>query len=514
MTLWLSIILVIYLLIILGVSIYASKQIKTKEDFIVAGRRLPLWMAWATLYATWFGAATILGAAATAREEGVIGTIVDPFGAGMALIVAGLFFARKLWDMKLLTMGDFYGRIYGKKAELIASCVLVPGYFGWIGAQFVGLGELLEHFFHFPHEWAILAGASVILVYTMTGGMWSVTLTDALQLTVLLTGLVILSGTVFSKLGDGSVLGGVQVLFEKTEPEFLTLLPEFTVVASLAWFASFSSGCFGCVPGQDLMQRVFAAKDALTAKRACILAGILYISLGLLPIGMGLASRILVPDAGDTAIMGILAEQFLNPALMILFMVSLISMIISTATSAVLAPATILGHNLLGRLPFFHDRGLFSERFAVAIIVIGGILFAFSGETILGLLEMSLSMILVGLFVPLLMGLYGKPKSEFSGILAILFGSSVWLLRELMEGVFLPMPLDAVNAGMHYSEFLRHSKYGNLLFSFAVVPSAVSGVLASFIGYCVGQNTKLVNSIFAKVILALVVNQREGETQL
>ena len=486
MTLWLSFILVIYLLIILGVSIYASKQIKTKEDFIVAGRRLPLWMAWATLYATWFGAATILGAAATAREEGVIGTIVDPFGAGMALIVAGLFFARKLWDMKLLTMGDFYGRIYGKKAELIASCVLVPGYFGWIGAQFVGLGELLEHFFHFPHEWAILAGASVILVYTMTGGMWSVTLTDALQLTVLLTGLVILSGTVFSKLGDGSVLGGVQVLFEKTEPEFLTLLPEFTVVASLAWIASFSSGCFGCVPGQDLMQRVFAAKDALTAKRACILAGILYISLGLLPIGMGLASRILVPDAGDTAIMGILAEQFLNPALMILFMVSLISMIISTATSAVLAPATILGHNLPGRLPFFQNRGLFSERFAVAIIVIGGILFAFSGETILGLLEMSLSMILVGLFVPLLMGLYGKPKSELSGILAILFGSSVWLLRELMEGVFLPISDAAASSGLEYSEFVQ-AEHGGLLFVFAVFPSAISGVFASFAGYWIGQ---------------------------
>ncbi len=306
-------------------------------------------------------------------------------------------------------------------------------------------------------------------------------------MTVLLTGLVVLAGTVFSKLGDGSLIGGVNVLFEKTDPEFLTLLPEFTVVASLAWVASFSSGCLGCIPGQDLMQRVFAAKDALTAKRACLLAGILYISFGLLPLGMGLASRILVPDAGDTAIMGILAEQFLNPALMVLFMVSLISMIISTATSAVLAPATILGHNLMGKLPIFQNRGLLSERIAVAIMVFGGVIFAFSGETILGLLEMSLSIILVGLFVPLLMGLYGKPKSELSGLLAILFGATIWLLRELMECVFLPISDAAISAGLNYPQFVQN-EHGGLLFAFAVFPSAISGVIASFLGYWIGQH--------------------------
>ena len=489
MTFWLTLILTTYLLIILGVSIYASKKIKNKEDFIVAGRRLPLWMAWATLYATWFGAATILGAAGTAREEGVIGTIVDPFGAGTALIVAGLFFARKLWDMKLLTMGDFYARVYGPKAELMASFVLVPGYFGWIGAQFVGLGELQEHFFHIPHVWAILVSASVILFYTLAGGMWSVTLTDALQLVILLIGLVILSVTVFGKLGEGSVFEGVQVLFEKTEPAFLTLLPDFTVVATLAWVATFSSGCFGCIPGQDLMQRVFAAKDSITAQRACILAGVLYISLGLLPVGMGLASRILVPEGGEIAILGILAEQFLSPAMTIVFVISLISMIISTATSAVLAPATILGHNLMGRLTIFKSRGLLSERLAVAIMVVGGVIFAFSGETILGLLEMSLSIILVGLFVPLLMGLYGKPKNELSGVLSILFGAVFWLLRELMEGIFLPISKAASDAAMNYAEFIQN-EHGGILYVFAVLPSAVCGVSASFAGYWIGQYRK------------------------
>lgn len=486
MTNWLSIILSLYLLVILAISLHAAKRIKTKEDFIVAGRRLPLWMAWATLFATWFGAATVLGAAGSAREEGVLGTLIDPFAVGMALVVAGMFFAKRLWEMKLLTMGDFYGRVYGNKADLVASCVMIPGYAGWIGAQFVGLGELVHHFFNVPEGWAMVVGALVILVYTLAGGMWSVTLTDALQLAVLLTGLVVLSCTVFANLGDGSVISGVGVLFEKTDPASLTLLPEMTVVATLAWLGTFSSGCFGCVPGQDLMQRVFAAKDSGTAQKACILAGILYILFGVLPVGMGLASRILVPDAGDSAILGILAEQFLNPALTIIFLISLVSMIISTATSAVLAPATIIGNNLFSRLETFKGRDLFAGRLAVAIMVAGGIIFALSGEGILDLLQWSLSVILVGLFVPLLMGLYGKPKGELAGVLAIVCGSGVWLLRVLMEHQFLPLSAEAGAAGLGYAEFIQ-AHHGGMLYVIAVIPDALWGVGASFLGYWIGQ---------------------------
>jgi SSS family solute:Na+ symporter len=484
MNIWLTAILSIYLMVILAVSIYASKRIKGKEDFIVAGRRLPLWMAWATLFATWFGAATIMGAAGTVREEGVIGVILDPFGAGFALVVAGLFFAKPLWDMKLLTMGDFYERVYGRKAGLVASVVLVIGYFGWIGGQFVGLGDLVHHFFHIPAFWAVVLGASVILVYTMVGGMWSVTLTDALQLTVLLSGLVVLAWSVLSVLGEGSAFSGVGTLLQKTEPEFLAVLPEATLVATLAWAGTFSSGCFGCVPGQDLMQRVFAAKDSNVAKQACILAGILYLTFGLIPIGMGLASRILVPegDLGDRTLV-VMAEKFFSPAMLVVFVLSLVSIIISTATSAVLAPATILGNNLMGKLGIFNGRELFAERLAVAVMVLGGLVVAFSGETILELLEWSLSIILVGLFVPLLMGLFGKPKGELSGLLAIVFGSLAWLARVLMEYQFLPMP---DGSELDYAQYVLEN-HGAMLHAVAVVPDALWGLAASFVGYFVGQ---------------------------
>ncbi|MCA9015785.1 MAG: sodium:solute symporter, partial [Planctomycetaceae bacterium] len=110
MTFWLGILLGAYVLLMVGLGLYAGSRVKDEEDYLVAGRRLPLWLAWGTLLATWFGAATVLGSSEAARSEGVRGTILDPFASGLALIVAGLFFARRVWEMKLLTVGDLFAQ--------------------------------------------------------------------------------------------------------------------------------------------------------------------------------------------------------------------------------------------------------------------------------------------------------------------------------------------------------------------------------------------------------------------
>lgn len=491
----LAAILACYLLGIFALSIYASRRITTEEDYVVAGRKLPLWLAWGTLVATWFGAATILGAAEAARSEGVRGTLLDPFASGLSLILAGLFFAGPLWDMKLLTMGDFFGRIYGPRAELVASCVLIPGYFGWIGAQFVALAGLQHSFFAIPPGWGIIIGATLILAYTLIGGMWSVTMTDTCQLVVLLIGVVILAVSVFGQIGDGSAAAGIGRLFRETDARLLTFLPGPGVVAGMAWLATLSSGFFGNIPGQDLMQRVFSSKDARTAKLACILAGIAYLAFGLLPVGMGLASRILIPEDRQGTILSLLAEQFLSPLLTPVFVVSLVSIIVSTATSAVLAPATILGHNLLARLRPFQRNKLFVERLSVGLMVLGGVAMAFTGDTILGLLEMSVATVLVGLFVPLVTGLYGRPRSEWSALLAIGLGSAAWLLRELFEGLLCPMPEALAATGTAFADYIANQfpphVSGRLLsgtvYAFAVVPAALQGLCASVAGYLIGQ---------------------------
>jgi len=397
--------------------------------------------------------------------------------------------------MRLLTIADFYGRTFGPRSELVASIVLVPGYFGWIAAQYMALAGIQATFFGVDLAVGVLVAAGIIVAYTLVGGMWSVTLTDTLQMGVVLITLVVLAVATFAELGGGAIAAGIGRLFSETPPEALTLLPEAGAAAAIVWLGTWGSGLFGNIPGQDLMQRVFASKDASTATRACILAGLIYIGFGLVPVSLGLASRILLPGEGGGEILGILASQYLRPAMTVVFLVSLISIIVSTATSAVLSPATILGHNLLGRLKPFRARQLFVDRLAVMLVTLASVVTAFSGRTILELLELSLSIALVSLFVPLVVGLYGKPRGETAAILAMVLGTIVWLARELMEGVLLAQPDSGLAAGVSYPEYVaglypaEHvgSVASPLIFGFALLPSAVSGIVASVIGYVAGH---------------------------
>lgn len=492
----LSLVLGAYLTGILALSIFAGRRVRSEEDYLIAGRRLPLSLAWATLMATWFGAATVLGAAEAAREEGVRGTLLDPFASGGALIIAGLFFAKPLWEMRLLTISDFYGRTYGPKSEVVASLITVPGYFGWVAAQYKALGGLQQAFFGIDPTWGIVLAASVVLIYTVVGGMWSVTLTDSLQIVIALATLVILAWTAFSHLGGGGPADGVARLWNETSPDMLTFLPEPGLAAGLVWLATVGSGLFGNIPGQDLMQRVFASKDARTAVRACLLAGALYVAFGLLPVGLGLASKLLVPESNGADILGILAQEYLTPTLTVVFVVALVSIIVSTCTSAVLSPAAVLGHNLLSRLPGLKDRGLLVDRSSVLIVTLCSVAVAYSDNTIIELLELSLSIVLVSLFVPLVMGLYGsrKRRSERAALLAMIFGCAVWLPREGLEGFYLPLPDVFAEQGMTYADYIR-TVYpaehvgilaSEFMYCFALIPSAVSGTAASFVGYFLG----------------------------
>jgi Na+/proline symporter len=136
--------ILLYVVGMYGLALAVRSRIHSTEDFLVAGRRLPLSLAWATLLATWFGAGTILAVTQEVTRDGLRPAALDPIGAGFCLIIAGLFFARPLWKMGLLTLSDFYRRRFGPRAEILSACILVPSYFGWVAAQLVALAGLLE----------------------------------------------------------------------------------------------------------------------------------------------------------------------------------------------------------------------------------------------------------------------------------------------------------------------------------------------------------------------------------
>lgn len=404
-------------------------RIQTTEDFLVAGRKLSLPLATGTILATWFGAGTILTAADEVRHTGLEAAALEPFGAGTCLILAGFFMARRVWEMKLLTMSDLFRSRFGPQAEFISAIIMVPSYFGWVAAQFVALAAMLNLFFGIGMSSGILLVALVGTGYTLLGGMWSVTLTDALQMGLVLLGLVILGASTLAGLGEGSVALGVARLWSETPVSMRHVIPTGSLQAFVDWMAVLAIGSLGNLPSQDLVQRISASRSDSIARRACLWSGGIYIIFGLIPVSMGLAGRILFPESLQQAVLPALAHSFTHPVVAVTFTVMLASAVLSSIDSGILAPAALLSENILkypvrGRL-----APLTLNRLCVLIIAVGSLAMAYAGSSAYELLEDSYGLVLVSLFVPMVAAIYQFRGTRLSAITSMLVGITTWIVH-------------------------------------------------------------------------------------
>ncbi|MAG69906.1 MAG: sodium:solute symporter family protein [Vicinamibacterales bacterium] len=427
MTTLLALALIIYVAVMFAIGLWARGRIHDTEDYLVAGRRLGLWLAAPTLFATWFGAGTLLTATDEIRADGLVKAALDPFGAGLCLLLAGWFYAKPLWRMRLLTLPDYFGRRFGPRAEIVCSAIMVPGYFGWIAAQFVALAGILELFFGIPLGSAIALVAFVGMSYTLVGGMWSVTMTDCVQTGLLVLGLVLVAWNVLTTLGAGSAGAGWSRLLDETPPEMLDAVPTESMALFVGWLGVLAAGSLGNIPGQDLTQRFFAARSAGVAARACWVAGVAYLVIGSLPPLIGLAANLVAPDAGARSIIPLIAQLVLDPWLTLIFVLAVTSAVLSTIDSGILAPSSVLAQNLLPRLPGRRFSPLALNRAAVVGVTGGSLLLAYVGDDAYELLESAYEVGLVALVVPLTMGLHARRGGERAALASMLVATAVWL---------------------------------------------------------------------------------------
>lgn len=421
--------ILLYILGTLLIGVLASRLVKNSKDYILAGRSLPLYMATFVSFATWFGSETVLGASSVMAKEGLLGVIEDPFGAALCLILIGLFFAKPLYRMNLLTMGDFYRVVYGRKAEVVASLMMVFSYFGWVGAQMVAIGVILQLVLGIPHLWGILLGFGVVLFYTFLGGMWAVSLTDFLQTIMIIMGLI----AVLYEVSSG--FSQIAPVLASQPPDYYRLLPEPSLKDVLLYISAWITIGLGSIPQQDVFQRVMASRSERVAVLSTVSAGFMYLTVAFIPLILAVFARVKYPELLEIDPQLMLPTMIMEHASLptkVLFFGALLSAIMSTASAAVLAPASVLSENLIK--PYIRnlsDKGfLWLTRACVVVVSLASLLFALSGESIYHLVGSSSALSLVSLFVPLTAGLYFKGSNPVSALVSMLSGFFSWAFLE------------------------------------------------------------------------------------
>ena len=438
----------LYVAIILAIGYFSGKKVKSLDDFIVAGRRLPLWMATATLLATWFGAGSSMGVAATVYSGNLRDVIADPFGASFSLVLAGILIVGVLRKLNCMTVTDIIQKKYGRGAGIYASLWLIPVYVGWLGAQVLGLGTLLNLLTGIDLFSARIICAAVILFYTVTGGMWAVTITDVVQVVLIVLGLfIIVPGAV-------QMAGGMEAVVNNPAVD-LSLAPAPGTAGkpleTVNYIGSWIIMGLGCMVGQDLIQRSLASKDDKVAISSSVMSGFLYFAIAMIPVTIGLAAKILLPKWGITAeVMGgtNLDNQVLprvaigvlgsvHPILLTLFLSALISAIMSSADSSLLAASSLLVNNVIFPLrPQASPKSiLLATRIATVILLILATFLAMKVESIYALMTSCWSSQLVVVLIPVLAAIYCPKASTNTIWCTMIVSTMVWLAYIFITGI-------------------------------------------------------------------------------
>ena len=448
---------IVYLLVTIAIGLYAARRVKTTTDFAIAGRHLPLVMIVTTTFATWFGSETVLGIPAKFVNNGLNGVVEDPFGAGTCLILVGLFFAGKLYKMTLLTISDYYRERFGRTVEVLCSLIIMLSYLGWVSAQVTALGLVFNLLsagaIGIPAGMAI--GVVSILAYTLFGGMWSVAVTDFIQMIILVGGLTILA--VFA----GNMAGGAdKVVSLAMSKDLFRFWPEPSFKDMVFFFAAAITMMFGSIPQQDVFQRVMSANSESAARKGPVIGGICYILFAFVPMFLVVSALIIMPEQTATLlkddpqkILPMLVMEKMPFVMQVLFFGALLSAIKSTASATLLAPSVTFTENIWRQFrPRTSDRQeLRTMRITVLVFsmfVLGYAIYS-QGTPIYEMVSGAYQVTLVGAFVPLVFGLYWKKASTQGALFSIVLGLLAWaLFLATPAGEQFPAQLAGLLAGL------------------------------------------------------------------
>jgi SSS family transporter len=438
----------VYMLIQLGIGMYAARGVKNEADFVLAGRSIGLVLGMFSMFATNFGAETVMGTAAAVAEDGLAGGRADPFGYTICWILMAIFVAYQLRSRAYVTIGDFFRDRYNGFVEKLVVLIILPASLIWAAAQMMAFGQILAVVSNVPVSQAIIFATALVVVYTFLGGMLGDILTDLVQGIVLIAGIFVLGWFVMEH------AGGMTASLATIEPEQLRFSrPGETLLQRLdTWMIPI----LGSLVMQEAVGRILSMRSPQLARKAALGSAAMYLVVGLVPVYIALVGAHFnfqiehrdeyLPD---------LAQNLLPLPMFVIFIGALMSAILSTVNSTLLAFATLISQNLV--FPYLRNRTQKRELWITrALILLAGpitCVLALGGENIFEMAQLSSSFGVAGVLAAFFCGMWFRRGGPVAATAALVAGMTVTILGNFVyDGVWeAPFLYSIVAAAIAYA---------------------------------------------------------------
>ncbi|MEO1082150.1 MAG: hypothetical protein AAFY29_21515 [Pseudomonadota bacterium] len=412
----------LYVVAQLAISVWAARRTRSETDYLLAGRTLGPLAIGMSIFATWFAVEGIVATSGLVAEEGLSGALFDPIGLGLGIIAFALLVAGPIRRGQNVMLSGFLGARFGTLSESLAGFIVCASAIIWSSVQILALAVLLASISSLSVFGGLILATTLVLAYTMLGGLLGDIVTDMVQGAVLAIGLVICLVLIIG-MGGGAEAAFVAIPAERTD----RLISEDSLSSAEVFLSALATS----IAGAELAGRTLGARSAAVARNGALIGGGIYLTVGAMPVLFGLLGPQLGLDfpAGDGYLPAMI--QTLMPTwLQVVFMGALLSAIFSTVDSALLAVSAVATESVYRRLrPAAGEReGLVIARLTTVGAGVLAFFIAAYGESIRTLALQGAS---VGgcLLVPVLLGVLTKSGGERGAPASILVVFSIlfWL---------------------------------------------------------------------------------------
>lgn len=439
----------VYVVGMIFMGLYISKRIKTDEDYFLGGRSLGPVLATFSIFATWFGAETCIGTAGAVYNGGLASIHADPLGYTICLLVMAIFFAKVLWKKQITTIPDLFRNRFSASTERIATFIMIPSSIVWAGAQIRAMGQIIHSTTDFGPTFAVIIAASVVIIYTMSGGLLADAYADLIQGIAIIVGLFFLMGSVIYH------MGGIEAALSTIPKERLSFFSggDYEGHGLLGRIELWMVPILGSLLTQELVSRVVASRSPQVAQSSAFRAAGIYMMVGIVPVMLGLLSVNHMPGLADAeTLMPALAKAHLNYFFYIIFIGALVSAILSTVDTTLLASSALISHNVI--YPSFpnlsNKKRVLIARGATLVSGLAGFAIAFSSTSITGLVELASSLGGPSILVIVIIALWVKRGTAINANIAMFMSIVTWFTAHYVLEVDYPVILTVLICGLSY----------------------------------------------------------------